>query len=431
MEIRIMSQTNNHLETMSLRPIHAPIDPTFLHHRVQRYYTERLEKTWGYNHPMKGRTPGPDSIKMRSNDYLCLAGHPQVVAAEIAELRRSGHGDSVSRIWLHHEHDSLNGFERRIANLMQAEAAVLCNSGYCANVGLVQAVAEPQTPVYLDMKAHLSLWEGVKSAGAIAVPFRHNDPEHLARIASKYGPGLVVVDAVYSIDGNVCALKDIIEVAERFGSAMIVDETHSFGTHGPDGAGLVVAEGLTDRVHFRTIGLSKAVASRGGIVICSARNAEFLRYESLPTIFSTSVLAHEVAGYDAVLNLFASEPWRQRRLHQSHTRLRKELDALGYNVDLSKSQIIALEAGEIRQTVKLRDALEKRGVFGALFFPPATPEKRCLIRFTVNCGLTDQEIDRVIDVCKDIRDEVDLAIWPSTRRKSRPVDARLEKQLAA
>jgi CAI-1 autoinducer synthase len=404
----------------AVRGSYQPKDPRVLFERVQKYYSQRLELTWDFKHPMKGRAPAENAILLRSNDYLCLSGDNRIVEAEVSALRSIGHGDSVSRIWLHHNDDALQAFERRVAALMGAEAAVLCNSGYCANVGLIQAIASPETPVYLDMKAHLSLWEGVKSAGAKAIPFRHNDAEHLARAVQTNGPGIVVVDAIYSIDGNVCDLAAMIEVAERYDCAIVVDETHSFGTRGLDGAGLVAEQGLQQRVHFRTIGLSKAVAARGGIVVCSERNAEFLRYESLPTIFSTSVLGHEVAGYNAALDIFASETWRQQRLHANHERLRMGLSNLGYNVDNSVSQIIALEAGEIKQTVRLRDALETRGIFGALFFPPATPEKRCLIRFTANCNLS-ADIPRVLDVCAEIRDEVGLASWPSTRRKKRAV----------
>jgi CAI-1 autoinducer synthase len=396
-----------------------PSDPAFLFDRVECYYRERLEGSWKGRHPMKGLSPGPAAIKLRSNDYLCLAGDPRVIEAEVRALQAGGHGDSVSRTFVHHEADGLNAFEQRVAQLMGAEAAVLANSGYCANVGLIQAICRPETPVYLDMKAHLSLWEGVRSAGATPTPFRHNDAEHLDRLISRFGPGVIVIDALYSIDGNIAALADFVAVAERRGCALAVDETHSFGTHGPGGAGLVAALGLSSRVHFRTVGLSKAVASRGGFVACSQRNAEFLRYESLPVIFSTQVLAHEVAGYNAALDIFASEPWRQLQLHANHRYLVQGLDSLGYNVELSKSQIIALEAGEILDTIKLRDALERREIFGAIFLPPATPAKRCLIRFTVNCGLSRAELDRVLAVCAGIRDEVGLASWPSTRRRGR------------
>jgi CAI-1 autoinducer synthase len=224
---------------------------------------------------------------------------------------------------------------------MQAEDAVLCSSGYTANVGLIQSFAAKGTPVYLDMKAHISLHEGVISAGA--TPFRHNDPQSLDRALSVAGPGLVAVDGLHSTDGDIAPLAELVEVCERRGAALIVDETHSFGTQGPGGAGLVVATGLAEHVNFRTVGLSKAVASRGGIIVCSNRNAEYFRYESLPAIFSTSVMQHEVAGFSAVLDIFASEDWRRTHLNANHAYLKNGLDALGYNVEASKTQIIALE----------------------------------------------------------------------------------------
>ena len=143
--------------------------------------------------------------------------------------------------------------------------------------------------------------------------------------------------------------------------------------------------------------------------------------KSLPAIFSTSVLQHEVAGYDAVLDILENEEWRRISLHANHAYLKEGLDRLGYNVEASKTQIIALEAGDIRQTTALRDALESRGVFGAIFFPPATPEKRCLLRLTLNCGLSRCDLDRIIEVCADIREEVGMAEWRSTRRKASAV----------
>lgn len=398
-------------------------DPQFLIDRVNHYYIERLAGQCGGIHPMKGRMPGPGDIRLRTNDYLCLAAHPRVINAEVEALVRHGHGESVSRIWMHHEKDTLNLFEQRVARLMGAGASVLCNSGYCANVGLLQAIAAPDTPVYMDMKAHISLWEGVKSAGARPIPFRHNDVGNLSRLVEKNGSGIIVVDAVYSIDGDICPIEDLVATTERYGCVLVVDETHSFGVQGADGAGIVAAAGLANRVHFRTVGLSKAVASRGGLVACSERNAEFLRYEALPTIFSTTVLPHEVAGYNAAVDVFTEEPWRRSMLHLKHHRLKTALDNLGYNVDACKTQILALEAGDVRQTIKLRDALEIRGVFGSLFFPPATPEKRSIVRFTMNCGIEEHEIDRVIEACAEVHEELGVADWASSRRKARRAGA--------
>ncbi len=396
----------------------SPQDPDFLRARSDDYFVKRKLELWRGMHPLQGRSPRPGDIKVRSNDYLCLAGHPHVIESEIAALRAGGHGDSVSRVWVHHERDSIRSFEQRVAALLQAEDAVLCSSGYTANVGLIQSFAMRDAPVYLDMKAHISLHEGVVSAGAKPIAFRHNDAQSLDRMLAANGPGLVAVDALYSTDGNLAPLYELVEVCERHGAALVVDETHSFGAQGPNGAGLVVAAGLASRVHFRTIGLSKAVASRGGLIVCSKRNAEYFRYEALPAIFSTSVMQHEVAGFNAVLDIIETEEWRRVSLHANHAYLKAGLDRLGYNVGASKTQIIALEAGDIRQTITLRDALEKRGVFGAIFFPPATPEKRCLIRFTINCGLSRRDLDRILAVCAEIRQEVGMAEWRSTKRKA-------------
>jgi len=406
-----------------MRKSNAPIDPEFIRERTDDYYVRRKLELWQGAHPLQGRAPRPGDIKVRSNDYLCLAEHPHIIESEIAALKAGGHGDAVSRVWIHHQRDITQEFEHRMASLMQAEDVVLCSSGYTANVGLLQSFAARDKPVYLDMKAHISLHEGVVSAGAKPFLFRHNDPNSLERLLAANGPGLVAVDALYSTDGAKAPLKDFVEVCERFGAALIVDETHSFGAQGPNGAGIVVAEGLADRVHFRTVGLSKAVASRGGVIACSRRNAEYFRYESLPAIFSTSVMQHEVAGFDAVLDILVTEEWRRTALHANHAYLKAGLDRLGYNVDASWAQIIALEAGDIVQTTNLRDALEERGVFGAIFFPPATPEKRCLIRFTLNCGLSRDDLDRIIQVCADIREEVGMAEWRSTKRKKAAVSA--------
>jgi CAI-1 autoinducer synthase len=398
--------------------VKAPRDPDFIRTRSNDYFVRRKIELWRGIHPLQGRAPQTGDIKVRSNDYLCVAGHPHVIGREIAALRSGGHGDAVSRVWIHHERDVIRGFEQRVAAMLQSEDAVLCSSGYTANVGLLQSFATRGAPVFLDMKAHISLHEGVISAGATPILFRHNDPNSLDKLLHQHGPGLVAVDALYSTDGDIAPLHDLVEVCERHGAALIVDETHSFGAQGPRGAGLVVAAGLAERVHFRTIGLSKAVASRGGLIACSRRNAEYFRYESLPSIFSTSVMQHEVAGFDAVLDIFESEEWRRVSLHANHAYVRSALDDLGYNVEASKSQIIALEAGDIRQTTALRDALEARGVFGAIFFPPATPEKRCLVRLTLNCGLSREELDRIVAVCAEIREEVGMAEWRSTRRKA-------------
>lgn len=412
-----MRTTDDFTAASSPGPQGLPVDPTFLRETVEEYYRERVQKTWSGGHIQRGRLPKPGDIQLRTNDYLSIAHDSRIIRGEIAALEEVGHGDAISRVFVYRRHDAIGEFERRIARHMGAEDAVLCMSGYCANTGLIQAVAQPETPVYIDLKAHASLWEGIVLARATARPFRHNDPGHLERQVRQHGPGLVVVDALYSTSGSLCPLPDIVVVAEGHGCALVVDETHSFGVQGPRGAGVTAAFGLEHKVHFRTIGLSKAVASRGGVVVCSARNAEFFRYEAFPMMFSTSVLAHEVAGFDAALDIIEGEPWRRERVGTNHAYLRAGLDDLGYNVDDSDAQIIALEAGPEPEVMRLRDALEERGVFGSVFCAPATPRNRALVRFNVNASLTRGALDQVLRVCSDIRGLVGMSEWASTRRR--------------
>jgi CAI-1 autoinducer synthase len=267
------------------------------------------------------------------------------------------------------------------------------------------------------MFAHMSLWEGITVAGATARPFRHNDPESLDHMAAKHGPGVVVVDAVYSTSGRIAPLAGLVAVAERHGCVLVVDESHSLAVYGEHGEGLTSALGLAGRVHFRTASLSKGFAARGGVVVGSERNMEYFRYESRPAIFSSGVLDHEAAGFQATLDAVAAGSDRRARLHANADYLRGRLSALDYNVDDSQCQIVSLVAGPEPQTIVLRDALESRGVFGSVFCAPATAKNRSLIRFTVTSGMSREELDRVVAVCAIIREEVGLYEWASTQKK--------------
>lgn len=391
-------------------------NPVFLEQRINKYYRERVHNTWNGGHIMRGRAPGKDALHLSSNDYLSLAKNIQILRASADSLLREGGGLLMSAIFLHGESPLLN-FEQKLAHFMHSPAGVLCQSGWCANTGLIQSIANEQTPVYIDMLAHMSLWEGVRSAGATAVKFHHNDPEHLERQILKYGPGVIVVDSVFSTNGSICPLRDVVELGTAYDCVLVVDESHSLGTHGSKGEGLVAALNLEDKVHFRTVSLAKAFAGRAGFIACSERFSEYFKFESNPAIFSSTLLPYEVAGLDATLEVIRSENWRRTQLHANADYLRGELEELGYNLNNSESQIIALESGTEQQTIILRDALELRGIFGSVFCAPATPKNRALMRLSINCNLTQSDLLRIVNVCHDIRREVGLANWASTRRK--------------
>ncbi|HEU4843911.1 MAG TPA: alpha-hydroxyketone-type quorum-sensing autoinducer synthase [Burkholderiaceae bacterium] len=410
---------SNAIATARLRPNSAEhCMPDYVTSRMDAHYVTRIEQLLGGEHPHAWQ-PTPDgAIFLAGNDYLCLGGEPALVRAQVDRLAGGGGALLMSAVYLQ-EGSPQHRLERRFARLMGAEDGILTQSGWAANVGLVQCLASPGVPVYLDLQAHASLWEGVQSAGAEAVSFLHNDLEHLQRQLARHGRGIIAVDALYSTNGSVAPLAALVELAERNGCLLVVDESHSLGTHGPRGAGLVAQLGLCERVHFRTASLAKAFAGRAGFITCSSKFKGYFLSESRPAIFSSCLLEHELAWFDAAIDFVAAADGRRAALAGIARRLRAGLDALGYNVSDGSEQIIALEAGAEPRTLALRKALERHGVYGAMFCAPATPKNRSLVRLTLNAALDTAQEAQVLAACAAIREQVELDSWSSSRRSRR------------
>jgi CAI-1 autoinducer synthase len=395
-----------------------PAVPGFLDVRMERKYRKRRIELWReydfFHHP----EPAPGCVALDTNDYLGIASHPAIAQARIEALLCGGSPTVMSAVFL--SATSLQGeLERRMASFWNSEAAILCQSGWAANVGLMQAIADPSTPVYIDQFTHMSLWEGAHVAGAPLRPFRHNDAEHLARRIAESGPGIVVVDSVYSTNGSVAPLVEIVRAARAADCIVVVDEAHSLGTAGPEGSGLVCELGLECDVLFRTASLSKAFGARGGLIGCPREFVDYFRAESHIAIFSSAVHSYEAAAFLATLEVVRRDDWRRKRLHENAARLRSGLDALGYAVDGGSAQIVSLECGSEYRTLQVRDALLARGVSGAPFLPPATGRNHSVLRFTPTCLLESADLERALAACADIRGEVELASWPSSSRRAR------------
>jgi CAI-1 autoinducer synthase len=392
--------------------------PEFVTRRMDEHYVTRVEKLLGGEHMHVWAPPQAGAVMLAGNDYLCIANEPVLINAQVRTLQGTQGQMLMSSVFLQ-EGSFQHRLEAKLAAFMQAEDGVLAQSGWAANVGLLQSIAEPGIPVYLDMLAHASLWEGVQSAQALPVPFLHNSPAHLERQIEKHGGGVIVIDALYSTNGSVAPLLEFVELAERSGSILIVDESHSLGTHGPGGAGLVVQEGLTERVHFRTASLAKAFAGRAGFITCSSHFKGYFLSASRPAIFSSCLLNHELAWFDAAVDFIGQADDRRAALHRNTQEVRARLSELGYCIDDGTEQIIALEAGPEPKTLVLRKALEARGIFGAVFCAPATAKNRSLVRLTLNSGMTREEIEKLVAACADMRSEVDLVNWSSSSRRKR------------
>ncbi|NID03784.1 quorum-sensing autoinducer synthase [Luteibacter jiangsuensis] len=399
--------------------IKAPVLPDFVARRVDRFHNERVAIDWGGRHILRGRQPGAGDLMLQSNDYLAIAGHPAIVEAQREALATGGLGMMMSALFQQDQSQPLHRVEAELARAVGSEDGILAQSGFAANVGLIQSIAGERVPVYIDMLAHASLWEGIRSAGAKAVPTLHNDVAHLERQVLRHGPGVIVVDAVYSTNGSLAPLQDIADIAHAHGCVLVVDESHSLGTHGQRGEGLVASLGLNDRVHFVTASLAKAYCSRAGFIACTRRFKDYFGCEALPAIFSSSLLPHELAGISASHRVIQSEGWRRRRLREITRRVRGELAALGYPIGDGTEQIVAFEAGQEILTGRVRDTMERHGVFGSVFSAPATTVNRSLLRLTLNAGMSDGDVERLLDVCRRARDEMDLPEWSASRRAQR------------
>jgi CAI-1 autoinducer synthase len=389
-----------------------------LRHRIATEFKDRWEKEWKRKFVTHGSEPGPEAVRLDGNDYLSVTGHPAIVQAQLDALRCNREFIVQSGVF-QLDGSPTSRFEAALAAHVGKEGALLCQSGYTANLGLIQVIADPQTPVYVDSLAHMSLWEGVRAAGAPAHAFRHNDPQHLDRMAARHGPGLVIVDSVYSTTGALCPLREMVEVAERHGCMILVDESHSLGTHGPEGRGLCAELGLTGRVHFITASLAKAFAGRAGFFTMPDELRPYLMCHSYPSIFSSCLLPHEIAGLVATLEVVRNSDAERVQLHRNTRRMRAAFEALGYPIQHGSEQILSLEAGPEVDTLALRDRLEERGVFGAVFCAPATSRNRSMVRLTLNSGLTDAEMDRVEAVAREIAPLVKPWDWPIARRNAR------------
>jgi CAI-1 autoinducer synthase len=395
-------------------PTEPPL-PAALRDRIDREFATRWREQWGGKFVLHGRPTGPHAVRLDGNDYLSVTGHPEIVQAQINALREDTEAVVQSGVFLLDSHPA-HAFEAAMARWLGKQDGFLCQSGYTANMGLLQIIADEQTPVYLDSLAHMSLWEGARAAKAPAHAFRHNDPAHLERMLQLHGPGVVVVDSVYSTTGALCPLREIVEVAERFGSTIVVDESHSIGTHGPAGAGLCAQLGLSHRVHFITASLAKAFAGRAGFFTAPSSMRYYVLISSFPNIFSSSLLPHEVAGLAATLNVIRRGDDARRRLHANTARLRASISDAGYPIHQGTEQIIALEAGTEAQAMRLRDALEERDVIGSIFCAPATSRNRAMVRLTLHASLTDAEMGHVETVVRDVAPILKPWDWPLARR---------------
>lgn len=372
--------------------------PRYIQSRLDHYIEDLLESNSNGKHLVLGARPSSHDIVLQSNDYLSLANNPYIKSRLKSEIEETADSIFMSAIFLQDE-ETKPDLETQLAEYVNFDHCLLSQSGWTANIGLLQTICAPDSQVYIDFFAHMSLWEGARYANANVHPFMHNNVKHLAKLIRRNGPGVILVDSIYSTLGTVAPIEQIVELAKQTGCALVVDESHSLGVIGEQGRGLVAQLNLSEQVDFLTASLAKTFAYRAGAIWSNNNAAKCIPFVSYPAIFSSTILPYEVAALEATLEVIKQGDDRREHLFKMADRLKAGLCRLGISIR-SESQIIALETGEEANTEKVRDFLESYGVFGAVFCRPATPKNRNLIRLSLNSDVTEKQIDKIIHVCR-------------------------------
>ncbi len=336
---------------------------------------------------------GHQVLLLCSNDYLGLANHPAVRAAAAEAAQAWGAGAGASRLVSGSMSPHLR-LERRLAEFKGHESALLFGSGYLANTGTIPALAPAGTVVLSDRLNHASIVDGCRLARAETAVYRHLDLEHLAwelrRAAGR--ASLIVTDGVFSMDGDVAPLEELLALARRHRCRLMVDEAHATGAVGPGGRGSVAAAGLAGEVDVVIGTLGKALGSYGAYACASAEVVEYLVNSARPLIFSTAPPPPSVAAAEAALELLESEPRRVERLRANAGALREGLAAEGLDVGGSGTQIVPVRVGAAEAAMALSESLLEAGVFAQGIRPPTVPEGSSRLRFTAMATHEEAEL---------------------------------------
>ncbi len=345
------------------------------------------------------RLDGRDMIMLSSNDYLGLSFHPKVIEAGRAALLEWGASPTGAR--------PSNGsrtyhlrLEEKLAAFLGREACHVHAAGYLSCLSSVAAFAQKGDLVLVDKNIHSCLWDGVRLSMATVERFSHNNPDDLRDIAATLDPAvskMLVVEGVYSMEGHIARLPEIMDVADECGCFSVVDDAHGFGVLGREGRGTVDHFNLNDRVDIICGSLSKSLASTGGFVAASHDVIEYLRSHSKQTIFSASLSPSQAACAEAALDVMQSEPQHLERLWKNTRRYREILKGLGLDIWDSETPALPVVLGSKERVYLFWKALLEKNVFTVMSIAPAVPAGKDLIRTAISAMHTDEQLDQIAD----------------------------------
>jgi len=351
------------------------------------------------------RLNGKEVINFSSNNYLGLANHPALRQAAKEAIDRYGCGTGASRLisgnmTLHEE------LEGKIAELKGTEAALVFNSGFQANTGVLATLIGEGDMIFSDELNHASLIDGCRLSRAETVVYRHCDLDHLEQRLKKVprsGQRLIVTESLFSMDGDEAPLRDIVALAEKYGVMVMVDEAHATGVFGPNGAGLVAQAGLGDRVPVQMGTLGKALGGFGAYIAGSRSLRELLINRCRSFIYTTSLPPAVMAMGIAAVEILNREPEGRESLRNNIARLQGGLRESGYCLGKSQSQILPLIVGDESRCMTMSQQLLDHGVFAQGIRPPTVPPGTSRLRITLMATHTREHIDRALRVFKEVQ----------------------------
>ena len=338
---------------------------------------------------------GQKRIMLGSNNYLGLTHHPKVLEAAARALHRYGSGCTGSR-FLNGTLDLHGQLEAALAEFLGKEDCLVFSTGYQANLGLISGLIGRGDLVYLDKLDHASIVDGAKMSYGDTLRFTHNDLDGLDRMIerTKSGRGaMIVVDGVYSMEGDIAHVPELVRIARKHGVALAVDDAHSIGVLGPNGEGTAAHFGMTDEVDLIAGTFSKSLASIGGFVAGSENVIHYLKHHSRPLIFTASLPPANTAGVLAALEVMKTEPDRRTSLWANTRRFQEGMRGLGYDIGETETPIIPVLIGPMETTFVFWRKLFDAGVFTNPVMPPAVPPSQCRLRTSLMATHTFDQID--------------------------------------
>ncbi len=381
---------------------------------------DELEWEPGRRNNFVAYRPEPDScyvevdgerlLMMSGYGYAGINGDERVVAAAKAALDEYGTGTPGVRalagtVPLHEE------LEAEVARFTGRESALVFSSGYAANVGTVGALCGPGDTILLDKLDHASIVDGAQLSGATVTRFRHNDPGHLDRrlaAADTSGTRLVVVDSVYSMDGDIAPLPELRAVCDRHGALLMVDEAHALGAIGATGRGIEEHFGGEVKADIKVGTLSKAIPSNGGWIVGSADFLQYLKRRARPFLFSAALAPASAAAALEALRVLDREPERVVYAQREAARFRRIMSDAGMNTGASESTVVPLIVGSDEAAWDYATACRKAGVVGLPVMTPAVPPGLARLRIAITAAHTRADIDFAIDAFRTAASQCNL-----------------------